>query len=307
MSTWRSRLVRRCWREGWNVGVMALTPPTLLEGGLSQAPCWLFTDIGGRHHADPFLLQNNHRLFVLCERFDWEIGRGEIVAGELIEIESGWRLVDVRSVLKAQSYHYSYPCLLQHDGEVFMIPETANRGRVELYRARRVPDDWVREATLLDGFAGIDATPFHAGGRFWMFAGRRGPRENSELHAFHAPALTGPWRPVQTEPVVLDAGHARMAGNIISWQDSLIRPAQDCRGTYGRRIVWRKIGLLEETAYREETIAVIEPLRAGAYNQGLHTINFAAGIAVIDGKRYYGLRRSLGPTYAAMKRCLADR
>ena len=305
--TVKNWFINRVWRESWNVGVMEAAVDDVLAESTIPAPAWLFAETPGIYNADPFLLEAAGTLYIFWEQFDWDSFRGRIMAGELVRDHGGWRLEGVRPVPLGGGEHVSYPHLVVHDGEVLMIPETAQRGRVELWRARGLPDDWVRESILLDAFPGVDSTVVRSQGRFWLFSGRGGGSENRELHLFQAADLAGPWRAVDSDPVVRDAGGARMAGNIFAYRGDLVRPAQDCRGAYGRRIVLKRIETLEPDRYREELLGIVGPSFAAPYDSGIHTLNFTAGLAVVDGKRYLGVRRLLGPVYAGVKERLRAR
>ena len=63
------------------------------------------------------------------------------------EVLPGGGLGPVRTCLE-RDYHFSYPMVFEHDGDVFMVPESALNGTVELYRATRFPHEWTLEKVL---------------------------------------------------------------------------------------------------------------------------------------------------------------
>ena len=67
-------------------------------------------------------------------------------------------------------HHLSYPFVFQHDGAIYMLPETGEAGRVELHRAVEFPDTWRLDRVLLDGLTALDATLHIEDGIFWLFA-----------------------------------------------------------------------------------------------------------------------------------------
>ena len=62
----------------------------------------------------------------------------------LIEIGADGRWSTPVRVLE-RDHHLSYPFLFEHEGVLYMVPETAQAGTVELYRCTEFPLRWRRE------------------------------------------------------------------------------------------------------------------------------------------------------------------
>ncbi len=62
-----------------------------------------------------------------------------------------------RTVLE-RDHHLSYPFVFEHEGAIYMLPETGEAGRIELHRAVEFPDHWELDRVLLDGLTALDAT-----------------------------------------------------------------------------------------------------------------------------------------------------
>jgi hypothetical protein len=234
-----------------------------------------------RYWADPFVLEKNGRYFVFFEELPFKAGRAHI---SMLEIDpvSGRASAPVR-VLE-RDYHLSYPFLLEHDGQLYMIPETAEKGTVELYRCVDFPLRWRLERVLLDGQRCVDATFHRAGDRWWMFANvaAAGSRMfDDELHLFHAESLLGDWQPHRRNPVKSDARSARPAGQLYWQNGALCRPAQICAPLYGSGLSINRVLRLTLQDYAERQIERILPsLEQGLL--GVHTINRAGDLTVID-------------------------
>jgi hypothetical protein len=294
---------RRLWRESWNVGVFRGNPGTLLQTGtLPDDVCWLFEGRGESNDADPMLWSDASGLFLFWERFDRDGRSGVIMAGRLEAHPRGWCLDDIRSVPLAAAGHHSYPFVFAYGADVFMIPESATLGRVDLFRARRLPHDWEFAGTLLPDFPGLDPTLIHHDGRFWLFTGRAGAAEHRELHLFHADSMAGPWRRSQAGPIVDSFGHARPAGPLFRHDGSLYRPAQDCRGTYGEAVTIMRVETLTTGQYRETLVARLTPAAWAGYRHGIHTLSCVDDLVAIDAKGFRALKRLGGPLHAAMRR-----
>ena len=124
--------------------------------------------------------------------------------------------------------HLSYPFVFVHAGEVYMIPETGQRNRIELWRAERFPDRWVFDRVLIDAIGAVDTTWLHYQGRYWLFVGVAAEVAGSdELHLFSSDGPLGPWRPHQANPVATSIRGARPAGRPVVRNGQLIRPGQD--------------------------------------------------------------------------------
>ena len=176
-------------------------------------------------------------------------------------------------------------------------PRRLIRRPVELFRARRFPVEWEPYAVLLRDIRAWDPTLLRHDGRYWLFAAVAavGASDSDELCLYWSESLTGPWRPHPRNPVVSDARHSRPAGRILVDGGSLVRPAQDCTGGYGRRIVLNRIEVLSPDEYRETPIGTIEP-RWLAGLLRTHTYTVDNGMEAIDGLRYerrlrFGRRR----------------
>jgi hypothetical protein len=233
-----------------------------------------------RFYADPFLVERDGKTFLFLEDFRYEEGRAVISYCELQADGSPGTPVEVLR----RPYHLSYPFLIEHDGEMYMIPETKANRTVELYRATNFPADWNLEAVLLSNVYAVDATIHKVGNRFWMFAGVSNGRYSNcdELGLFFADSLTGPWEPHPRSPVLSDVRCARPAGALFYEGDHLIRPSQDCSKAYGGALVFSEVVSLTDTEYRERPIARLDPGWVRG-NLGTHTYTQTEQFEVIDG------------------------
>jgi hypothetical protein len=94
----------------------------------------------------------------------------------------------------------------------------------------------------------------------------------------------GPFTPHPCNPVVADVRRARMAGRLFRHGGRLYRPAQNCTPQYGSSLVIHEVTALTPGAYREVPVQEIHPDWDRRY-VGIHTINAAAGLSLIDLRR----------------------
>jgi len=234
-----------------------------------------------RFYADPFLLERDGKTYLFFEDYRYSEAQAIISCAE-VGIQGA--LSEPVEVLR-RPYHLSYPFLFEHDGDVYMIPETRQNRTVELYRADDFPTRWSLAAVLLKDVCVVDATIHQADGKFWMFVGLTNGKYSScdELGLFYADSLFGPWTPHRSNPVVSDVRRARPAGALFHQAGKLIRPSQDCAKAYGYALHFSEVTVLNEVEYSETPVGWIGP-EWTSNNMGTHTYSRSETFEIIDGK-----------------------
>ena len=239
----------------------------------------------GEFWADPFLIEHQGRLYCFFENCTYARDRGQISVAEVTEQGLG----DVRDAL-VTDYHLSFPFVFAHEGEIYMIPETSEAGRIEVWRAAQFPTQWVRFATALEGHSPADTTLYRdQAGTWWMFSNlARDASEDhcSELHVFR---VDGPTlrviEPHPLNPVVRDSRSARNGGRVFRRGGELYRIAQNnIHGIYGYGFSIQRIDRLSMADYAETTVDWVEP----NFDAGLvasHHLDAAGGFYVADGRK----------------------
>jgi len=109
---------------------------------------------------------------VFVEDLDHRVGKGIISAVEFDGAGPKGRSFPVLE----EPWHLSYPFLIEHDDDLWMIPESSQRRDVALYKCVRFPDKWERHSTLLSGFELADATITRHNGMNYLFGAWRDGR-----------------------------------------------------------------------------------------------------------------------------------
>ncbi|MEY4760508.1 MAG: hypothetical protein RLZZ200_364 [Pseudomonadota bacterium] len=235
-------------------------------------------ELGDQPAADPFLFEEGGRTWLFFESIDRHDGHGHIACGW---IDETGRLQDVRTVLHSDT-HLSYPHLLRQGEDIYLLPESAASGGLDLYRARRFPDEWEKVARLLD-FPCVDSTVFRRDGKWWMFTSPMAtPGSVALTWIFKSDRLEGPWEFQPTGLVSCSAATARAAGEVIDLGGRTLRPSQDCARSYGRALVFNEILSLGSGRYEERMLQRIETRHLPGMI-GLHTYNRVGDWEVIDG------------------------
>lgn len=274
-------------RDHWNVGYLSSPIQELLTPTPDLAITWL--PIRPEHYAaDPFGLERDGIVHVFFEDYDHGSGIGSICH---VAIDRNGAVSKPETVLNP-GVHASYPYLVERDGRVFMLPETAAAGELILYEAHDFPYDWRPAATLLAGMPILDASVIEHAGRWWMFATRNDRGGNQNLLVWHAPDLFGPWTPHAGNPVKTDARSSRPGGTPFVADGHLYRPSQDDSLVYGGRLILNRVDVLTPGAFAEREVAVVQPPRGSAYPDGLHTLSAVGALTLVDGnRRQRSLRR----------------
>ena len=230
--------------------------------------------------ADPFPVEHEGRYFIFFEELPFATGKAHL---SVMEIGRDGRRSAPQRVLE-RDHHLSYPYIFDHGGRRYMIPETGQKGTVELYRCEEFPLRWKLEKVLLEGVRLVDATLHRGSERWWMFAnGAVGSSRvfDDELHIFHSEDLLGEWQPHARNPVKSDARCARPAGRLYWRGGALYRPAQICAPLYGAGLSINRVLRLTPQEYAERQVERVLPDRAQGL-LGLHTLNRAGELTVVD-------------------------
>ena len=292
----------------WHAGIIPAPIETLTDPAAVLARrgeiVWLPNPGPWRYLADPFGVRRADATHVFVEAYDYRTKHGVIEHHELSPALC-WRR---KVTCLAGPCHLSYPYIVEHAGEVFMVPETHSAREVVLYRAHRFPDCWTRETVLLSDVPAADATLARCGEHWWMFFTVVGPDASDRrwLHMAYAEQLTGPWRLHHRNPIRDDRAGARPGGS--PWVDAggaLMLPVQDCSRSYGGGIRFLRFATLtpDEIVVERVGDCLTGTLVSGVYVDGFHTLSACGDLTLFDAKR---IVRSMG-RYAVDLQRLATR
>jgi asparagine synthase (glutamine-hydrolysing) len=263
----------------WRIAIRQTRLPLYMDASRAALQSFRWIASPPDHHwADPAVCELNGGTWLFFEEIVDPSRVGHICCGRLTP---DGVLVDVRPVLQ-QPHHLSFPQIICADGEVFLLPESAQGGGLDLYRAARFPDEWVLEKRLLD-FRCVDSSIFQFAGSSWMTTSPQVvPGHAPITWLLRADDIMGPWRFEPGGLVASDVRIARGAGAVFADGGRLIRPSQDCSVSYGYALVLNEILSLAGAPYRERTICRVDP---GWLPQleGVHSYSRVGNWEAIDG------------------------
>jgi hypothetical protein len=237
------------WRNKWSIAVYQGSSPFKLEPAGSRIPAISpesITDIKCRTVADPFLLRRSDHWYLFCEAWNDNSGRGEIGFATSVDgLEWSWSGIVLR-----EDFHLSYPHVFEHNGTVYMVPETRQADTVRLYAALSFPHDWRLVNVLIRG-PYADSTVFFHDGVWWMFS----QRGLDEMRIFYSGQLDDGWTMHPMNPIWPgNRTYSRPGGRVIQVHGDLYRFAQDGVLTYGNNLRAMRIKHLSKLEFEEEEI-----------------------------------------------------
>jgi len=272
----------------WNIGVIAAPIHALIGSGSTAKVQWY--PLSGRNGflADPFGIPRKGGATILCEYYDYRLGKGKICS---IEFDEHTFATSRRTAIDLP-FHLSYPYLVESRGEIYCIPENLRSREVTVFKAERFPDRWEKAGVLLRNVAAVDTTVFQYDGRWWLMCTDADAGADLNLFVWHAPDLLGPWTPHARNPVKTDVRSARSGGTPFFHAGQLYRPAQDCSKRYGWRVALNRITRLTPTEFAEELVGIIDPQEQGPFPAGRHTLSAAGDLTLIDGHHFVFVGRA---------------
>ena len=86
-------------------------------------------------------------------------------------------------------FHLSYPYIFEYKDNFYLIPETHEKKRLEIWKSIKFPYKWKLHKTILQGLKIADTSIIKYRGNYWVFANISNDEYNdftSELHISQA-------------------------------------------------------------------------------------------------------------------------
>lgn len=237
--------------------------------------------LGDAFCADPFLFEKDGEVYCFYEEFPYNTRLGKIAVA-LLSDDGAVRLGDALTA----DHHLSFPLVFEHEGEIYMMPETMQAGRLEIWRCTDFPLGWVLHSTAFEGERLADSVLFRQGDAWWLFTNLSHDSFgdfSSELNLYK---VDGPDLheivPHPLNPVVVGSDVARGGGRVFESGGRVYRFSQDNSGDiYGYGLNLMEITELSDTGYDERRVAhYTPPCIPGAV--GCHHADAVAGRFIVD-------------------------
>ena len=212
-----------------------------------------------QYWADPFYFRNGQKDYLFFENYNLLNMRGKISCAEIFQ----GNLTNIVDVIK-KDYHLSYPNIFRLGKKIFMIPETAEKKRVEIWTCVKFPEKWKLFKTIFKNESWVDINFFKdKKGNKWLFGNKSNDKyldHNSELYIYKVQDNNfNQLVPHIKNPVIIDSRTARNAGKMFyNDKSELIRPSQiNIFEKYGYGLSLNKVSKLTINDYQETQIKKI--------------------------------------------------
>lgn len=235
---------------------------------------------GGATWADPFCWRHEESRWLFME--DWPEGNPSAHLS-VMELDPNGQPAGPPTPIICSETHYSYPCIFEYDGQLWMMPENSMSNGLQLYRCTEFPVQWIPDRVVMQGVRYADPTVFPHDGRWWMFItlGTGYFGVNTNLFLFHAEnPISGKWTPHTMNPVVSGFHHSRPAGRPFMSNGRLFRPSQNCLKRYGHGLRISEITALDTRQYKETTVREILPWTDNIL--GIHHLDICGNLVMMD-------------------------
>ena len=230
--------------------------------------------------ADPFVLEvTDGEILLLVEDYGYDIRKGGI---SLLRINRATMEVVSRKVLLERPTHLSFPAILRKDGHIYVYPENAQGGRLDMYEYDAAKEELVFVKTICDDVV-WDSYITEAFGAPLMFTAAKNDyqldiyRWNDKKERF-----------VSYQRLASEQPNSRLGGAVFEYKGQFYYPAQENSKTYGGALDIKQLRLEDGKVKVEGVVKHIESQNK-RYPMGLHTLNEYKGVVVIDVKGYrYG-------------------
>ncbi len=267
----------------WHVGIVKASASDFLKDMPSKSKVvWLPQGRSFTFYADPFGIWRDGKLYVFVEAFDYRVGKGTI---ECFVLSKKLEVLDHFPVVE-ESYHLSYPFIIEDKGGVFFIPESSKNSETWIYEATDFPKKWKKHKVILPGVSLVDASFLKYKNMWWMFFSVAGKKQlaRRELNVAMAKSLSGPWDFHPQNPVKNDIKYGRPGGKPFIYKEVPYVPVQNCQNGYGKKVELLRVDTLTKTKFSAKHVKTIDPIFHKDFTGGLHHFAECGDVTLIDSK-----------------------
>lgn len=217
--------------------------------------------------ADPFLFHWDGDDFLFFESRT----HPKAAIGVACREGDNWKYI---GIALNEDFHLSFPMVFEDNGQVYMLPESAEVNELRLYRAVQFPIQWKLDSVLLTGKPFVDSAVFKYNESWWVIS-----RIGKELHLFFSDTLKGSYTAHPANPIVTNPKYSRLAGRIHVTDVGIFRFSQDCTRIYGETVALHQVTVLNREHYAENVVT--DPFLSGpergafiAWNSKIHHVDF---------------------------------
>lgn len=231
-----------------------------------------------RWFADPFVLDvTDNEIILLVEDYAYDTRKGVI---SLLHINRVTMEITSRKVLLELPTHLSFPAIWRKDGHIYVYPESANSGKLDMYEYHPEKEEITFVQTICDDVV-WDSYITEAFGEPLLFTASKNDylldiyKWDDKKKRFLPNAIVPSEKP-----------NSRLGGAVFVYKGDYYYPSQDCSRNYGGTIDIKHINY-SNGRFELSTVKHLTSPHPN-YQLGMHTLNEYKGVVVIDvlGYRY---------------------
>ena len=208
--------------------------------------------------ADPFVIEYADQSYCFVEEFSYKQNKGKI-STYLLSEDSAQPL----GTALEETFHLSFPYLIEHNQDLFMIPESASNNDIRLYKNISFPNEWVLEKILIKNVDAADTVVFYQDNMWFMLTNICSSNvsdHQSELHLFSSKELVSDnWSPAPSNPITFDSLKARNGGCFAyNGKQYRVNQVHD-KSHYGKALQINEISKITPSSMVEKNILSMEP------------------------------------------------
>lgn len=264
-------LYKRLLRSRWELGLVK----DGLDGVFADKPLevdWIINPCRDRWFADPFVLDvTDDYVYVLAEEYEFKTRKGRIAK---LSVNRRTHKIDSFVILLELPTHLSFPNILRKDGHVYVYPESAYSGKLDLYEYDRLQEKLVFVQTICDDVV-WDSSIFDMAGAPLLFTARTNDYY-LDIYSWDADKS----RFVFSQSIPSQDKSSRMAGQPIAYGGKTYIPTQYCEKVYGGGVVIKEV-LPDGNTFSFKVVKRLESPHPKRRIR-MHTLNVYKGVAIID-------------------------
>ena len=210
--------------------------------------------------ADPFLFEYLDKIYLFYELYDFIRARGVIAYSE---IQNNGRLLTSPKIIINRPFHLSFPYIYKQNNRIYIMPKTAQRKSIQLFKAISFPNKWQDDKVLIDRVFACDSIFIDEPECSKILTSKM--FDDSETDKVISCYVNNRQFDISSKGSLnctsIDCGVGefgiRNAGKLFEYEGNIIRPGQNClNGMYGRGLVFWKVDSV--TPYKEEVIKAFD-------------------------------------------------
>lgn len=268
------KIVRKIGAQCWALGFVRGGMQSVMEEDSLQVD-WVKMP-KDRWFADPFVLEvTSNEIQLLVEDYAYDKAKGII---SLLKINRQTMEITTRKELLELPTHLSFPCILRKDGHIYVYPESAQSGRLDMYEYHQESETLTFFQTICDDVVWDSCITEYFGDSLLFTANK----SDYCLDIYANSPKTQRFEPFAEVKSKLP--NSRMGGQLFQWKDKIYYPAQDCSKGYGSAIAIKEVKE-KDGKFTTQVVKTIQSPHP-SMTLGMHTLNEYKGVAVIDVKGY---------------------